>query len=122
MAISLKRDCIKYVRDRAQSGYEKDSACYICGETENLDFHHYHSMTPMLTKWLRATGNKQEDVLDWRDEFIEEHKEEIYTRTVTLCHTHHLKLHSIYGKDPSLATATKQERWANIQREKNGLV
>jgi hypothetical protein len=41
---------------------------------------------------------------------------------VTLCHTHHLKLHSIYGKDPSLGTAKKQMRWVEIQREKHGLV
>ena len=30
--------------------------------------------------------------------------------------------HSIYGKEPSLATAAKQMRCVNIQREKNGLV
>jgi len=33
-----------------------------------------------------------------------------------------LKLHSIYGKDPALTTATKQMRWVKIQREKHGLV
>ena len=46
----------------------------------------------------------------------------LYEHTVTLCHEHHLKLHSIYGKDPSLATAKKQEKWVEIQRTKHGMV
>ena len=57
-----------------------------------------------------------------RDDFIEEHHAELYEHTVTLCHTHHLQLHSIYGKDPGLGTAKKQARWVQIQREKYGLV
>ena len=63
-----------------------------------------------------------EEVLEFRDEFIQEHTAELYEHTVTLCHEHHLKLHSIYGKDPSLATAKKQEKWVEIQRSKHGMV
>ena len=37
----LKRDVVKYVRDKAKSKYEKGSSCEICGETEQLDFHHF---------------------------------------------------------------------------------
>ena len=56
------------------------------------------------------------------DEFINEHIEELYDYTVTLCHTHHLKLHSIYGRNPTLHSAPKQQRWVEIQRGKHGLV
>jgi hypothetical protein len=80
-------------------------------------------MTPLFNKWLG--GRKvltDDDVIEVRDAFIAEHHKEVYEDTVTLCHTHHLKLHSIYGKDPALSTATKQMNWVEIQRGKNGLV
>ena len=38
----LKRDAVKYVRDKAKSKYEKGTECHICGETEQLDFHHFY--------------------------------------------------------------------------------
>ena len=47
---------------------------------------------------------------------------ELYDDTVTLCHSHHLLLHSLYGRNPSLGTATKQMNWVEIQREKHGMV
>ncbi len=50
--MALKRDLVKYVRDRAKSQYHKKGACEICGSDEKLDFHHYNSMTMMLDKWL----------------------------------------------------------------------
>jgi hypothetical protein len=122
MSKELKRDPIKYIRDRAKSAYEKGNSCHICGETENLDFHHYYTLSPLLRAWLQKKKYKAEDVLEYRDEFIAENHAEMYDHTVTLCHTHHLQLHSIYGKDPSLGTAKKQMRWVQIQREKHGLV
>lgn len=121
--MALKRDKIKFIRDRAKSKYEKGTECYICESQEKLDFHHYYSLTPLLNKWLRENPSKVEgDILEWRDEFIQVHWAELYEHTVTLCHSHHLKLHSIYGKDPALITASKQKRWVEIQREKHGLV
>ena len=48
----LKRDVVKYVRDKAKSKYAKGSACEICSETEQLDFHHFYSLTPLLNQWL----------------------------------------------------------------------
>ena len=39
--MTLKRDLVKYVRDKAKSKYNKGTECFICGVTENLDFHHY---------------------------------------------------------------------------------
>ena len=120
--MTLKRDVTKYVRDRAKNGYDKGSSCEICGSTEKLDFHHFYSVSLLIKNWMSETGNLGKDVLDWRDQFIEEHRKELYDDTVTLCHDHHLKLHSIYGSFPSLGTAKKQQRWVIKQREKHGLV
>jgi hypothetical protein len=120
----LKRDPIKYVRDKAKAAYVKGKDCFICGSTERLDFHHFYTLTPLFNKWLRENKlpvNTEEDVLAVRDRFIAEHKPELYEHALTLCHEHHLKLHSIYGKDPPLVTAPKQMNWVKIQREKNGL-
>jgi hypothetical protein len=124
VAHNLKRDPIKFVRDKAKARYQKGTECFICGSTERLDFHHFYTLTPLFNKWLREQKIKiqtDEDVLAVRDRFIAEHMPELYDHAVTLCHEHHMKLHSIYGKDPSLATADKQKRWVGIQREKNGL-
>ena len=117
-----KRDLVKYIRDRAKSKYKKGTECYICGESSNLDFHHYYSLSPLLNKWIKKHKKVPGDVLNFRDDFIAEHSAELYDHTVTLCHDHHLKLHSIYGKDPSLGTAKKQENWVEIQRIKHGMV
>lgn len=122
----LKRDLIKYCRDKAKSAYKKGPKCEICGSNENLEFHHYHSMTEMLTKWMTKNKikiNTADEIMSVRDTFIEEHYNQIYNETVTLCKTHHLKLHAVYGKRPSLATSGKQMRWVEKQKEKlNALV
>ena len=123
--MTLKRDLVKYVRDKAKSQYKKETNCYICGATENLDFHHFHGLTEVLESWLKKnkiviTG--EDDILNLREQFIAEHKLEVYDEAVTICHEHHLRLHSIYGKRPKLVTARKQQRWVNIQRDKHGMV
>jgi hypothetical protein len=120
----LKRDEIKYIRDKAKGRYQKGSECRICGSTEDLDFHHHYTLTPLYNKWKKDNNiviNCEEDVLAIRDRFISEHHEELYEVATTLCHKHHLQLHAIYGKDPALTTAKKQLRWVEIQRGKHGL-
>lgn len=124
MSTDLKRDPIKYVRDKAKANYKKGSECFICGTRDNLDFHHFYTLTPLFNKWLKANKlsiNTEQDVLSVRDRFIDEHQAELYDHTVTLCHEHHMQLHSVYGKDPPLHFAKKEMRWVNIQREKHGL-
>merc|ERR1711871_8844 len=101
-------DLVKYVRDKAKSRYRKNNKCYICGETENLDFHHFFGLTELLEHWIQKQGIKvetEEDILSAREIFIEKHEKELYDEAVTLCHMHHLRLHSIYGKRPKLVTA-----------------
>ena len=124
----LKRDKVKYIRDKAKSRYEKGNECRICGTNIKLDFHHFYTLVPLLEKWLsekttlRPEHYTDEYITIWRDEFIDDNWAELYDETVTLCHTHHLKLHSVYGRNPPLHTAQKQKRWVEIQREKHGMV
>ena len=123
--MDLKRDLVKYVRDKAKSKYKKATQCYICGETENLDFHHFYGMTELLETWLiskKVTITSADEIMNLRELFIEEYTNEIYHEAATLCKAHHQRLHSIYGKRPKLVTALKQKRWVNIQREKYGMV
>ena len=123
--MDLKRDLVKYVRDKAKAKYQKGTECFICGSNENLDFHHFYGLTELLDIWLRKNKlaiSTAEEIMDVRDVFIEEHMTELYDEAVTLCHTHHLKLHSIYGKRPKLVTALKQKRWVGKQRDKYGMV
>ena len=123
--MDLKRDLVKYVRDKAKSGYKKDTQCFICGETENLEFHHFYGLTELLDSWLKIneiTVKTVDQIMELREDFITQYKNEIYNEAATLCKAHHRRLHSIYGKRPKLVTAKKQRRWVNIQREKHGMV
>ena len=123
--MNLKRDLVKYVRDKAKSGYQKETQCYICGETEKLEFHHFYGMTELLETWLKArkiTINSAEEIMEVRETFMERQPKEIYNEAATLCKSHHMRLHSIYGKRPKLVTAQKQKRWVNKQRIKHGMV
>lgn len=119
----LKRDEIKYIRDISKSAYKKEEECYICSTREELQFHHFYSMTPLWEKWKKAnniTINNVEDILDYREHFKAFHRKEIYDETVTLCKFHHMeRLHKVYGKVPALGTALKQKRWCERQRIKH---
>lgn len=118
-----KRDCIKWIRDKAKSAYQKQDHCHICGSTESLELHHFSSLTNLLEKWAKTKGydiSTDDGVVAIRDEFIAEHHNEIYKEVVTLCKKHHLLLHSVYGGKPALATAPKQARWVEKQKDKYG--
>ena len=86
----LKRDPVKYIRDRAKSKYKKDNECYICGTEKELDFHHFYSLAPLLRQWLKKKTQERpahytdEYIVIWRDEFIEENWAELYDHTVTI--------------------------------------
>lgn len=119
----LTRIPVKWIRDFAKAAYKKGPECEICETTENLEFHHYYSVTQLFEKWCRAnkiTIKTDEDVLAIREQFVNEHQDEIYVHTVTLCKAHHTDgLHKVYGKSPPLATAKKQMNWVRIQKEKH---
>lgn len=116
-----KRIPVKWVRDRAKAAYEKKSECFICGTSTDLELHHLHSITVLLETWAASKGydiSTDEGILAVRDEFISEHRVEIYDKVYTLCNPHHVALHGVYGKTPQPGSEAKQERWIGIQREK----
>ncbi len=116
-----KRIPIKWVRDRAKSAYDKKDLCYICSTTDELELHHTHSLTLLLNAWAVKKSydiSTDDGIVAVRDEFIEEHHAEIYGGVFTLCNKHHVKLHGVYGKAPTLTSAPKQERWIETQKAK----
>lgn len=120
--VELKRDEIKYIRDFAKSTYTKGDECRICSSTTELQFHHFSSLSLLWAKWKKANKiliENVEDIKYHREQFKGEHYKEIYSDTVTLCKNCHMnKLHKVYSKAPSLATAEKQKRWVEKQRLK----
>lgn len=117
-----KRIPVKWVRDRAKAAYEKKGSCFICDSTADLELHHLHSITILLEKWAQRKGydiSTDEGILAVRDEFIAEHKVELYDQVYTLCNHHHVALHSVYGKAPQPGSEPKQARWISLQREKH---
>lgn len=124
MAQVNNRVPVKWIRDCAKSAYKKADKCHICASTENLELHHYASMSNLLERWVRKTGydvSTDDAIKAVREEFIKDHHKEIYEDVVTLCKKHHLLLHNIYGGKPNLATAPKQANWVEKQKEKHGI-
>lgn len=116
-----KRIPVKWVRDRAKAAYEKKSQCFICDTDKELELHHLHSITVLLENWAERKGydiSTDDGILAVRDEFIDEHKVELYDQVYTLCNPHHVALHGVYGKAPKPGSEAKQARWIGIQREK----
>lgn len=112
---------VKWVRDRAKAAYDKKDVCYICNTKDELELHHTHSITLLLNAWADRKSydiSTDEGILAVRDEFISDYHKEIYDDVFTLCNKHHVKLHGIYGKAPSLASAPKQGSWIEIQKSK----
>lgn len=122
MAVNTnKRLAVKHVRDRAKSAYEKQGECHICGSIDELELHHTNSLSLLLDKWAKEKDydiSTDDGVIAVRDEFIAEHRSEIYEEVFTLCNKHHVKLHGIFGKAPPLSTAGKQNRWIEKQKAK----
>jgi 5-methylcytosine-specific restriction endonuclease McrA len=116
-----KRIAVKWIRDKAKSAYEKKHECYICGTKQDLELHHTHSITLLLNQWAHKNNHDvstDNGILAVRDEFISTYHKEIYDDVYTLCNHHHVKLHGVYGKAPSLYSASKQGAWIERQRAK----
>ena len=116
-----KRVATKHIRDGIKSNYCKDTKCAICDAEEELELHHYTTVSLLLQKYANERDialETDEQVLAMRDAFYEVHWKELVTDTVTLCNMHHKVLHKTYGKAPLLHTALKQPLWVEKQREK----
>ena len=115
------RIAIKWVRDRAKAAYDKKEFCCICSTQADLELHHTHSLTVLLNNWANKSGydiSTDDGILAVRDQFIEVHHKEIYEDVYTLCNRHHVSLHGVYGKAPSLISASKQGNWIEEQKVK----
>jgi len=116
-----KRIPVKWIRDKAKSAYQKQDQCFVCGVENDLELHHLGSVTLLLERWCRDRGlvlRTDDDVLNIRDEFIENHQTELYKDVYTLCNHHHVLLHSVFGKAPPLSSVAKQRNWIEIQKNK----
>ena len=109
-----KRVAVKHIRDGIKSNYKKDTKCAICGTEHDLELHHYFTVSLLLKRYSNEKAipiSTDEEVLAMRDDFYQAHWYELVDYTVTLCNSHHKMLHKIYGREPSLSTAEKQEAW-----------
>lgn len=120
-----KRVATKHIRDGIKSKYNKGSSCEICGCSDELELHHYHTVSLLLKNYAKENGipiSSDEEVLAMRDDFYKHHWHELVDDTVTLCHEHHVELHKIYSQEPPLSTVSKQKNWVIKRRDKiNGL-
>lgn len=122
MAINKnKRVATKHIRDGIKANYSKKDYCEICGTDENLELHHYHTVSLLLKDYAKENGipiSTDQEVLDMRDGFYKKYWHELVEDTVTLCNHHHIKLHKIYSQEPALHTTDKQRKWVSSQAEK----
>lgn len=112
---------VKWVRDKAKAAYDKKDVCYICNTKEDLELHHFNSITILLENWAAVKKydiSTDDGILAVRDEFIAEHHNELYEQVRTLCNKHHVALHRVFGKAPPSNSAARQERWVGIQQDK----
>lgn len=118
---SMARIPVKWVRDKAKAAYEKADSCYVCGTAQDLELHHFHSVTLLLNTWAAKKLydiNTDEGILAHRDEFIAEHHDELYNQVRTLCNSHHVRLHATFGKAPAAGSEDRQARWCDRQQAK----
>jgi len=112
---------VKWIRDKAKAAYQKQEYCYICGTTEDLELHHLHSITLLLNRWAERKQydiSTDDGILAVRDEFIAEHRVELYDLVYTLCNRHHVALHGVYGKTPAPGSEDRQKNWIEKQKAK----
>lgn len=117
----FKRDAISLVRDGIKSQYHRASCCAICDTEEDLELHHYHTVSLLVknyAKEMQLDFNDEETVLSNRTALYDKYWHELVEDTVTLCNMHHQKLHKVYTKEPPLFSASKQKTWVQLQRDK----
>ena len=119
----LKRFPIKYVRDFIKKDYKLKTRCYICGSAEKLELHHLYSLSQLWEQWCKEYNFKQvenvEIIKQLRVRFAKDYKEYLKSDNLyTLCKSHHLKLHTLYGQNYSNHLVPKVKKWMNLQKEK----
>lgn len=116
------RTFVKSVRDGIKSQYPKCDKCAICSSENDLEFHHYNSVTLLVSNFIEKNNlevpKDQEETFQLRERIYEEHRYELVEDTVTLCHEHHVKLHKLYGDVPPPNTVSKQREWVRKMNHK----
>ena len=120
----LTRLPVKWVRDGIKKNYKDREPCFICGADENIELHHIYSVSELWNNWLREnkiTISCDEDVLSNRAIFEQDNLDKLSNDNLySLCKTHHLRLHQIYGKSYSNYMGDKVRDWIHKQRDKYG--
>lgn len=119
--VKFKRDAISIMRDGIKSQYKRGSSCEICGVTEGIELHHYHTVSLLVknfAKEFQLDFNDEETILSNRDKFYQKYWHELVEDTVSLCVHHHQQLHKVYTKEPPLFSASKQKTWVEKQHNK----
>lgn len=119
--VKYKRSAIALMRDGIKSQYKKSGHCAVCDTVEDLELHHYHTVSHLVKNFARENRldfNDETTVLNNRTAFYDKHMHELVEDTVTLCHNHHVALHRVYGTEPALSSAKKQKNWVIKQRDK----
>ena len=78
-------------------------------------------ITILLNRWADHKGydiSSDDGILAVRDEFIAEHRVELYDLVYTLCNKHHVSLHGVYGKAPAFGSEDRQKNWIEKQKAK----
>lgn len=118
---SLKRQAVKYIRDGVKSNYPEKVECAVCSTKEDLELHHYHTVSILFRHWVdkhKHPVSTPEEIMGVRDLFYKEFWDELTVDVVTLCNKHHVQLHSVYGANPALHTTDKQRNWVDLQKRK----
>jgi 5-methylcytosine-specific restriction endonuclease McrA len=122
----LKRLPVKYVRDFIKKDYVYGVECFVCRSKDSLELHHLYSISELWNEWLDKYKIDSdcltiERVMALREVFYEEHKHLLGQENLyTLCKTHHLRLHSIYGARYSNWRSEKVKSWLESQKDKFG--
>lgn len=118
----MNRVATKYLRDVLKKNYKKKSSCYICNSKTNLELHHLYSLSELFNSWLEKNNLDKDDVnviKTSRYEFMKSHIVELGDKNcLTLCKSHHERLHNIYGQTYMNSSVPKIRRWVQIQKEK----
>lgn len=119
----LNKNAVKIVREYIKKDYKARDCCYICGATSNLELHHLYSLSETWNKWLEKQNirhlQSDEHVKELRVVFAQECEEQLSNKhLITLCGTHHKRLHNIYGQRYANYLVPKVKNWIEIQREK----
>ena len=121
----LRRLPVKTVRDYIKRFYKSKDCCYICGDSSNLELHHLYSVSELFNNWCDEQGIKEltstDLIMKLRIQFYKDCYNKLNNdNLVTLCKSHHIRLHTIYGQRYSNNLVPKVVNWLEIQKEKHG--